>query len=134
MGAFPGTQVHTADNAVPPLDDHHADLDAGLTGFHPGIDLIRDGLRLISLDQLTTEQTHTLIGTLAGDSDGTDVVGLIAATIRRLANADTNPCLRALPADRINDLRRIGHDVATDIDTSLPRDLVAEISARIEGM
>jgi hypothetical protein len=119
---------------VPPLSDDHAGIDADLAGFGPGIDLIRAGLRLISTTPLTTDQTQTLIAVLSGSPDDTDVLGLLAATIARLADADTNPCLRTLPPDRIDNLRRMGQAYRFDTTNYAPRDLAAEISAHIEGI
>jgi len=131
MGAVPGTYVHTADNAVPPLDEEHAGLDDDLSGVHAGVDLIRDGLRLISLERLTCDQTQTLLGTLAG-GDGTDVLGLLTATVARLLRAETNPCLRELDADTQNNLARMAEAFAFDMDSYAPRDLPAEAAPLID--
>lgn len=89
--------VHTAANAVPPLDGTELGgvLDY-LAGVHAGIDLIRDGIRLLALDRLTAEQTQLLVVTLAGGTDGTDVLTAIGLLVARLTNPDSNPALRAL--------------------------------------
>lgn len=129
MGAFPGTQVHTADNAVPPLDDEHAGLDADLTGIHAGIDLIRDGLRLISLDRLTRDDTQTLIASLAGSADGTDVLGLLTVTVARLMSPDTNPVLRGLDPDVQENLARMAEGFVCDMDSYAFRNYPAEACA-----
>lgn len=93
--------VHTAANAVPPLDGTElGDLLDDLEGVHAGIDLIRDGLRLLATDRLTIEQTQLLAVTLAGGTDGTDVLTGIGHLVARLTNPDSNPALRALPLDR----------------------------------
>lgn len=131
MGAYPGTHVHTADNAVPPLDDDLEGILDDLDGIHPGIDLIRAGFRLLVLDRLTRDQTQTLISALGG-SDGADVTGLQALTVARLTDADTNPCLRELHPDVANDVRRIGGAYAVDLATTAPRDLAAEACIRID--
>ncbi|MFJ6069073.1 hypothetical protein ACIQHU_39290 [Streptomyces tendae] len=93
--------VHTGDNAVPPV--HGTDLGdtlEDLQGVHAGIDLIRDGLRLLALDRHDLNTTQVLLATLAGSPDSTDVLGALAHLITRLTNPDTNPALRALPLDQ----------------------------------
>jgi hypothetical protein len=98
--------VHTADNAVPPLDPELAGLIDDLTGIHPAIDLICDAARLISLERLDADTsrkpadlTQLLAVTLAGSPDGTDVFTLIGRTTARILTADTNPALRGLSVD-----------------------------------
>jgi hypothetical protein len=131
MGAFPGTSVHTADNAVPPLDDDLEGILEDLSGIHPGIDQIRAGFRLLALDRLTRDQTQTIISAIGG-SDGADITGLQAAVVARLTDPDTNPCLRELHPDVANDVRRIGGAYAIDLATTAPRDLAAEACIRID--
>ncbi|WP_331764860.1 hypothetical protein [Streptomyces sp. NBC_01238] len=92
--------VHTAGNAVPPLDDDLAGVLDVLAGVHPGIDLIRSGIRLLALDRHSADETQTLLAVLAGYSDGTDVLTALAHLVARLATADTNPALRNLPLDQ----------------------------------
>ncbi len=89
--------LHTAGNAVPTLNgtDLGGVLD-DLAGFHPGIDLIRDGLRLIATERLDLDQTQTLCAALAG-SEGCDAITAIAYTVARLTDPDSNPALRSLP-------------------------------------
>lgn len=132
MAAFPGTRVHTADAAVPPLDDDTEYLLEDLSGIHTGIDLIRTGIRNLSLDRLDRDQTQTIIAALGGSSSGNDIVGLLSATIARLTDADTNPCLRELDPTTTDNVRRIGGAYATDLATTAPRDLAAEACARID--
>ncbi|MFE4915830.1 hypothetical protein ACFRCX_30460 [Streptomyces sp. NPDC056652] len=107
--------VHTAGNAVPPLDDQLAGLLDDTAGIHPGIDLIREGLGLLALDRHTPDQTQTILYTLAG-ADGLDLTTGIALLVQRLTNPDSNPCLRALPLDRQMELQHLGklhvHDTA----------------------
>lgn len=102
MAGQQGTHVHTADNAVPPLNDDLAGLLEDLRGFHPGIDQICDGVRLLALDRLSIPQTQTALTVLAGSTDEPgqqiDVAALIGALIARLLNSAENPALRTLPA------------------------------------
>ncbi|MDX2658260.1 hypothetical protein PV382_18125 [Streptomyces scabiei] len=92
--------VHTAGNAVPAVDGTAVGrLLDDLDGFHPGIDLIRDGIRLIATDRLTTDQTQTLVSVLAG-ATGSDVLTAIGQLVARITNPDTNPSLRHLDFDQ----------------------------------
>jgi hypothetical protein len=117
---------------VPPLDDETAGLIEDLSGIHTGIDLIREGILHLTTAPLTRDQTQTIVSALADSGSGTDVLALIAAAITRLADADTNPCLRDLDPDTIADLRRISGAVAVDLQTTAPRDLAGEIAIRID--
>ncbi|RSN50504.1 hypothetical protein DMH12_24790 [Streptomyces sp. WAC 04229] len=93
--------VHTPANAVPPVDGTElGDCLEDLADIHPGIDLIRDGLRLLAHDRLDLNQTQVLLATLAGSPDSTDLLGAIGHLIARLSNPDTNPALRQLPLDQ----------------------------------
>lgn len=128
----PAGHVHTADNAVPPLDETLVERLDSLAGIHPGLDLITAGFRLLLTERLTLDETQVLVSALAGDGDGNDVLGLLGSAVARLADADANPALRDLDHDTVQDVRRIGAAVAVDLDTTGPRDLVAEISARTD--
>jgi hypothetical protein len=104
--------LHTAANGVPPLDGTElGDLLDDLAGVHAGIDLIRDGLRLIALERHTPDCTQTLTVTLAGSPDGTDVLTAIGLAVARLTAPDTNPCLRTLPFDQQKDTQRHGEQL-----------------------
>lgn len=125
--------VHTADNAVPPLDNELAGLLDDLTGIHPGIDQIRDGIRLLALDRHSLDRTQTLVAALAG-SEGADLLTLLALTVQRLTNPDTNPSLRTLPLDQQKETQRHGEQAAyllTDPDLHQP---AAEAAAAITGI
>lgn len=130
MAAHPGTHVHTADNAVPPLNDDLAGLLDDLVGFHPGLDLIADGVRAIALDRLDIRQTQAVVTMLAGSTDqpGTqiDVAALIAALVQRLLNADENPALRTLPTDIKDQARTAGQDFADHDAYVTPRGDIAK--------
>ncbi|MFB6665930.1 hypothetical protein [Streptomyces parvus] len=124
--------VHTAGNAVPPLDPDLAGALDELAGIHPGIDLIRDGIRLLALDRHTADTTQTLLATLAG-SAGADVITAIGHLVARLANADHNPALRALPLDTQKTTRLHGEHAAHHLlDTRLHQP-ASEASATITG-
>jgi hypothetical protein len=130
MAAHPGTHVHTADNAVPPLNDDLAGVLDGLVGFHYGLDLIADGVRALALDRLTIPQTQTVVTMLAGSTDPAgqqiDVAALIAALVQRLLNADENPALRTLPTDTQTQARTAGADFADHDAYITPRTDIAK--------
>ncbi|MFC8339262.1 hypothetical protein ACFUJX_19940 [Streptomyces rubiginosohelvolus] len=130
--ADPYGPVHTAGNAVPPLDSDLAGALDDLAGIHPGIDLIRDGIRHLALDRHTADGTQTLLATLAG-SAGADVITTVAHLVARLANADHNPALRGLPLDAQKTTRLRGEQAAHHLlDTRLHQP-ASEASAAITG-
>lgn len=131
MAAVTGTSVHTADAVVPPLDAEHAGLDEDLQGIDAGVDMVRAGLRLIALSAHTPDETQTLLASLAGSADGTDVLGLLTATVARLMNADLNPALRALDPDVQKNLARMAEGFTYDMTSYAPRDYPAEACALI---
>lgn len=124
--------VHTAGNAVPPLDPDLARVLDDLAGIHPGIDLIRDGIRLLALDRHTPDSTQTLLATLAG-SPGADVVTVVAHLVARLANADLNPALRSLPLDTQKEAQRHGEQAAFHLNNPDLHQPASEASATITG-
>lgn len=130
MAAVPGTSVHTADNAVPPLNDDLDGLLEYLRGFHHGIDLIADGVRAIALDRHDIRTTQSLVTMLAGSTDpaGTqiDVLALVAALVARLLNADENPALRTLPTDTQDQARTAGAEFADHDAYITPRADIAK--------
>ncbi|MEU5043180.1 hypothetical protein [Streptomyces griseorubiginosus] len=125
--------VHTDGNAVPPLDNELAGLLDDLAGVHPGIDLIRDGLRLIALDRHTVDMTQTLVAVLAGGSDGLNLINTIGQLIARLADADTNPALRTLPLERQKQARREGQNAAYWLADPDLHQTASETAAAIDG-
>lgn len=103
--------VHTAANAVPPLDSELAGVLDDLAGIHPGIDLIRDGIRLLGLDRHTVDDTQLIAVSLAGSPDGTDVLTLIGLLSARLTNPGTNPALRTLGFEQQKEAQRHGENL-----------------------
>lgn len=124
--------VHTASNAVPPLDDDLAGTLDDLAGIHPGIDQIRDGIRLLAVDRLTLDQTQTLLATLAG-SAGADILTALALLVQRLTNPDTNPALRALSADQQKQTERHGQAAVFNLTDPDLHQSASEASAAIDG-
>jgi hypothetical protein len=113
MGA---NDVHTADNAVPSLDDTElGGLLEDLAGFHPGIDLIRDGIRLLALDRHSLDRTQTLSAVLAGSTDGTDVLTAIGLLVARLTNPESNPALRGLTFEQQKNTQKAGEALVFDL-------------------
>ncbi|MEU0625002.1 hypothetical protein ABZ329_29595 [Streptomyces rubiginosohelvolus] len=130
--ADPYGPVHTEGNAVPPLDPDLAGALDDLAGIHPGIDLIRDGIRHLALDRHTPDTTQTLLATLAGSS-GADAITAIGHLIARLANADHNPALRGLPLDTQKQAQRHGEQAAFHLNDPTLHQPASEASAAITG-
>ncbi|WP_329126085.1 hypothetical protein [Streptomyces sp. NBC_01353] len=124
--------VHTADNAVPPLDDELAGALDDLAGIHEGIDLIRDGIRLLAVDKLTADKTQTVITSIAGT--GTDVQALLGLLMQRLTNPDSNPGLRHLDGDTLKAVQRLGEQYAYETAEFAPREHPCEAAALIDGI
>ncbi|AKZ60720.1 hypothetical protein SAM23877_p011 (plasmid) [Streptomyces ambofaciens ATCC 23877] len=126
--------VHTADNAVPPLDDDLAGLLEDLAAVQdPAIDQILSGLRLLALTRHTVDRTQTLIATLAGASDGTNVVSAIGLLIARLSDPDTNPALRTLPLDQQKNAALAGERACFALTDPELHQAASDTSAAIDG-
>ena len=127
--------VHTADNAMPPLDDELAGLFEDLAAVQdPGVDQILAGLRLIALTPHSIDRTQTLVAVLAGGADGLNVVNVIGRVIARLADADTNPALRSLPLERQKTARREGQNAAFWLSDPDLHQTASETCAAIDGI
>jgi hypothetical protein len=125
--------VHTARTPVPPLDDELAGLLEDLEGVHAGIDLIRDGIRLLALERHTASRTQTIVATLAGIPD-LDVVSAIGLLVARLTDADSNPALRTIPTDRQKEARRYGELVSYNLADPELHQSASEAVAAIDGI
>ncbi|MFK0288340.1 hypothetical protein ACIQVL_48890 [Streptomyces sp. NPDC090499] len=128
-GPFPSTEG----NAVPSVDGTDlGDTLTDLDGIHPGIDLIRDGVRLLAHDRLDVNTTQVLIAALAGSADGTDVLAAIGQLVARLTNADTNPALRHLPLDVQKDAAHQGFLTSFHLGDSELRNSAATANAALD--
>ncbi|MDX3232864.1 hypothetical protein [Streptomyces sp. ME19-01-6] len=129
--ARPGAQTP----AVPPLDDETDALLDSLLGFHPGIDLMVSGMRLLLTGELTSDQTQTVASAVAGDHyEQVDVLGAIRAVMLRLLDPATNPGLRGLTAEVQQQVQQLALQWASAHDDQFPRRLVAETAAVIDGV
>jgi hypothetical protein len=125
--------VHTAGNAVPNVDATElGNVLDDLTGIHAGIDLIRDGIRHLAHDRHTPDTTQTLLATLAGSSDGTDVIAAIGLLVARLTHTDSNPALRTLPLDRQKNAQREGEQALFALTDPYIHQPTAEACAHID--
>ncbi|MEW2393042.1 hypothetical protein AB0933_32245 [Streptomyces venezuelae] len=121
--------LHTPANAVPNVDGTDlGDLLEDLAGIHPGIDLIRDGLRLIAHDRHTVDRSQTLAATLGGLT-----VAALGLSIGRLSNPDTNPCLRELPLDQQKHARLAGERTAAALNDPDLHQYAYETAGAIDG-
>ena len=117
---------------VPPLDD---ELDGQLddtAGIHAGVDLIRDGIRLLALDRLTADQTQTILSTISGaDANLLTAFGLL---VQRLTNPDSNPALDSLNAVTAKNVQVLGEQFAYALAELAPGEFTSEAAARIDGI
>ncbi|MFJ7990249.1 hypothetical protein [Streptomyces sp. NPDC096351] len=117
---------------VEPLDD---ELDGQLedtAGIHPGVDQIRDGIRLLALDRLTADQTQTILSTIAGaDANILTTLGLL---VQRLTNPAQNPALSHLAEDTAKDVRVLGERFAYDLAELAPGEHTTEAAGLIDGI
>lgn len=103
-------------NPVPDVDGTElGGLIDDLRGIHPGLDLMLDGVLLLALDRLTTDQTQTLCAALAGSTDGTDALTAIGLLVARISHPDTNPCLRALDEEQQKEAALHGERLVFDL-------------------
>lgn len=126
------TLPSSAANAVPALDEDLAFLLDGLAGAHPGIDMIRDGIRHLAVDKLSADQTQVILYSLAG-SEGMDVLTAVGLLLKRIADSQTNPSLRALPGPVQQELRDTVTSVEDDMTDLVPRQIVADAIGLIGG-
>lgn len=126
--------VHTADNAIPPLDADLEGLFEDLAAVRDaGVDQILAGLRLIALTPHSIDRTQTLVAVLAGGSDGLNLVNVIGRVIARLADADTNPALRQLPLDQQKNAQRAGELAYLALSDPDLHQTASETCAAIDG-
>ena len=132
MGAH---DVHTAGNAIPPLDDDLEVLFEDLASVHDaGVEQILSGLRHIALTRHTPDRTQTLTAVLAGGSDGLHIVALIGQIIARLSNPDTNPSLRTLPFDLQKEAQLRGETTAFVLASDQLAAFASDTAASIDGI
>jgi hypothetical protein len=121
----------TAVAAAPALDADLTFLLDGLGGAHPGIDLIRDGLRLLAGAELDADRTQIVLYDLVG-GESLDILTAVALVVRRLTDSATNPALRTLSSSARQNLRDVGACVDEDIAEFVPRQLVADAIGLID--
>ncbi|MEU5322982.1 hypothetical protein AB0G67_40460 [Streptomyces sp. NPDC021056] len=126
--------VHTADNAIPPLDGELAGLLEDLADVQdPGINQILSGLRYLALTRYTADQSQTRIAALAGGSDGTNVITAIGRLLARLADANSNPALRTIPLEQQKNARLAGQLACMALSDPDLAQTASETSAAITG-
>ncbi|NUS82691.1 MAG: hypothetical protein HOY75_08055 [Streptomyces sp.] len=125
--------VHTEHNAVPNVDGTALGYSlADLTGIHPGLDLIADGLRLIAHDRLTTAQTQLILVALAGSADSSDLLAAVGQSVARLTDSDTNPALRTLPFDQQSIAFKEGYSISLELTDTALREITARANAALD--
>ena len=123
--------VDTAPAAV--MDDELAGLIDDLGhGFGPEISQIVAGFKALALKAHTVDSTQTAIAVIGGNCP--NLVSLAAHVAAHLGNADMNPALRDLPADRQDQARTLTAQYAAYDEAFTPRALLSDASAAIDGM
>ncbi|MFC8207964.1 hypothetical protein [[Kitasatospora] papulosa] len=117
-----------------PLDSDLANCLDDLTAVHTGIDQIRAGIHTLATTTLTPDQTQTILSTLAGSPDGTDVLTALAHLIQHLATPTTNPALRDLPAEQRKLAQLHGETAVFALTAPDLHQHAAEAAAAIDGI
>lgn len=117
---------------IAPLDDELDGVLADTAGVHAGVDMIRDGIRLLALDRLTADKTQAILSTVAGaDANLLTAFGLL---VQRLTNPDMNPALDVLSAETAKGVQELGEQFAYDLAELAPGDRTSEAAALIDGI
>lgn len=126
--------MHTAANAVPPLDGELEGLLEDLAAVQdPGIDQIIAGIRYLVLARHSIDHSQTLIAAIAGGGDRTNLITALGKTIARLSDPATNPSLRTLPEDVQKNARREGVNAAYWLSDPDLHQTASETCAAITG-
>ncbi|MFE5828984.1 hypothetical protein ACFQ8W_01725 [Streptomyces sp. NPDC056508] len=131
----PGEMAPIPDRRQPmlPLDDDGLGgiLD-DTAGLHAGIDMIRDGLRLLALDRLTRDQTMSVLAALAGaEQNLADGLGYL---VERLTNPTTNPALAGLDPDTAKNVQHLGERYRYETAEYGPQQHAANAIGLIDGI
>ncbi|MFJ9810694.1 hypothetical protein ACIRTB_20945 [Streptomyces sp. NPDC101158] len=129
---IPGEAQPLPEVGVPPFGDDLAMVLEDTAGVHPGVDMIRGGIRLLALDALTADETQTILSTIAGT--GTDVFNALGLLVQRLTNPDENPALNTLSPETAKKVEHRGEMFAYEVAEFAPRDHPSEAAALIDGI
>ncbi|MFD7980218.1 hypothetical protein [Streptomyces sp. NPDC059071] len=120
------------EKGAPALDEELAGVLEDTAGVHSGIDMIRDGIRLLALDRLSADKTQTILSTIAGT--GTDLFAAFGLLVQRLTNPDSNPALNDLDAETAKQVELRGEQFAFEVAEFAPREHTSEAAALIYGI
>lgn len=133
MQPYSNTTILTG--PVAPVDDTPlGDVIANTAGVHAGIDLIREGLLLLATDHLPLDRIPTILATLAGGADGTDLLTAIGHLVARLSDPAANQVLLDLPEQRQKDIERQGEKALYRLTDPWLREPTSEAAALIDGI
>ena len=125
--------VHTEGNAIPSVDGTDLGYSlAQLTGVHPGLELIHDGLRLLAHDRLSLNQTQLILIALAGSADSADLLAAVGQLVARLTDSTTNPALRALDFGQQGQAFKHADRIARELTDSELRESAARANAALD--
>ncbi|MEU1908389.1 hypothetical protein ACFV4E_22905 [Streptomyces hygroscopicus] len=127
------TQTSATSTPTAVMDDELAGLIEDLgQGFGPEISQIVAGFKALALKAHTVDSSQTAIAVIGGNCP--NLVSLAAQVAAHLGNADTNPALRDLPADRQDQARTLTAQYAAYDEAFAPQQLLSEAAAAIDGM
>ncbi|GHJ34321.1 hypothetical protein TPA0910_87540 [Streptomyces hygroscopicus subsp. sporocinereus] len=127
------TQTSATSTPTAVMDDELLGLIEDLgQGFGPEICQIVAGFKALALKAHTVDSTQTAIAVIGGNCP--NLVSLAAQVAAHLGNADTNPALRDLPADRQDQARNLTAQYAAYDEVFAPQQLLSEAAAAIDGM
>lgn len=116
---------------APVIDEQLAELMDSLTGFLPAVDRVIAAFAELLTTDLTSDQSMSAVAAL-GALDGGNLATLLGLSLRRIADPDANAALAGLPADRKQQLRRLGAEYAAAIDDRYQQQIAAEVCAVID--
>lgn len=109
-----------------PVSVEMRDLADNLSDYGPAVAKVVSGLMEIAEGEWTASQTSDLLAVFGGLDDGTDLLALIAAVVKRLGDPATNPGLRQLTPRRAQQVRSLTRQYAAYDADFAPRGLLCE--------
>ncbi|MFF8610764.1 hypothetical protein ACF06X_33200 [Streptomyces sp. NPDC015346] len=138
MGDYPWLHVPgeaapmQAGVGVPPLDEELEGALDDLAGIHAGVDMFRDGIRLLAVDLHDADKTQTILTAIAG-SGGVDLLDTLGLLVQRLTNPASNPALRDLDPETVKQIQQRGEQYAYETALYAPREHTNDIAGLISG-
>lgn len=108
------------------------------TAWFPGMSDILNGFATMAAaiadGDLSVDASQTLAAVLAGSPDGTDILTLLGHLVAHVADSDTNPTLRTLPAGHQELARKHAARLTYHLTDDWLHQHASEIAAAIDGI